>query len=364
MGVKVALIADTHAGARNDNPYMLENFRQSCRWFFDYLRSYRPGVEAIIHLGDVYDRHKYINFITAKAVREEFYYPAQAWETHIIAGNHDEYFKDTHTVCSLVELMPISQREVMTCYTMPYKTTIGGHKVVLVPWITTNSNRDATELFLAEHAEDAIVFAHAELKGFEMYKNTGPMKTGDDHSMYAKARAVYSGHFHKRSQRDNVNYIGAFGEYTWSDAGCPRGFSILDLETLELEFIRNPYTMFEQLTYNDEQWAGLSYQQNDYSSLKGKYVKVLVEKRTDEYSFDVMMDRINEADPADVVIDEDFTTFTDAEEDAAIEVEGEDTPMILDNYIEGLTMAVEKPVMKNYMRDLYKEALTVNATAE
>jgi hypothetical protein len=361
MGVKVALIADTHAGIRNDNPFVLENFRQSCRWFFDYLRSYRPGVAEIIHLGDVYDRHKYINFITAQAVRQEFFEPAQRWKTHITVGNHDEYYKDTWAVNSVQELLPHSPGEPIISYARPYVTSIRGHKVIFVPWIN-DANRAETEEILAKESEGAIIFGHLELKGFEMYKNTGPMKDGDDHSMFAKARAVYSGHFHKKSGRDNVHYIGAFGEYIWSDHQCPRGFSILDLDTLELEFIQNPYTMFETVPYNDEA-GGTPYQMNDYSTLKGKFVKILVEKRTDPYSFDVMLDRIHAAEPADVVINEDPTTFTDVDEDEEIGLI-DDTGVILDNYVDGLTMPVDKLVMKGYMRDLYKEAISMNATAE
>lgn len=361
MGVKVAVLGDTHAGVRNDNPYMLENFRQSCRWFFNYLRQPEIKVEKIIHVGDVYDRHKYINFITAQVVREELFFPMMQWGGHVILGNHDQYYKNTGAVNSLDELVPASLREPIVTYTTPKVVNILGRKTIMVPWIS-DSNRQETEALLAKEGENAIVFGHLELKGFEMYKNTGPMKHGDDHSIYNKAKAVYSGHFHKRSVRDNVNYIGAFGEYTWSDHQCPRGFSILDLDTLDLEFIQNPYTMFELLKYNDEQ-GGLPYQQNDYSSLRGKYVKVLVEKRTDTYSFDVMMDRIHQADPADVVVNEDPTTFLDHDEDEVIELV-EDTQTVLDNYVDGLTMAVPKDAMKDYMRELYKEAISMNATAE
>lgn len=364
MGVKVAVLGDTHAGVRNDNPYMLENFRQSCRWFFNYLRNYKNGkIETIVHVGDVYDRHKYINFLTAKAVREELFYPMMHWGGHVILGNHDQYYKNTHEYNSLDELVPMSSmREPINVYTSPRLTNIMGRKVIFLPWISDSTRVDADEI-IATHGEDAIIFAHLELQGFEMYKNTPVMTHGDDQYTYVDAKAVYTGHYHKKSSKDNIHYIGAFGQYTWSDYECPRGFSIIDLDTGDIEFIENPYTMFEQFTYNDEKEDGPTWQTKDYSSLKGKYVKIMVEKRTDTYSFDVMMDRINEVNPADVIINEDPSTFNDPDEYQEIEVIN-DTPNMIDGYIDGLNMNVAKDDMKKFMRELHKDAVMANGTAE
>ena len=37
----------------------------------------------------------------------------------------------------------------------------------------------------------------------------------------------------------------------WNDAGDIRGFNIFDTETYEMEFIENPYNMFEKVYYED-----------------------------------------------------------------------------------------------------------------
>ena len=37
----------------------------------------------------------------------------------------------------------------------------------------------------------------------------------------------------------------------WNDVDDPRGFHIFDTDTFKLEFIQNPYTMFEKVYYDD-----------------------------------------------------------------------------------------------------------------
>ena len=62
---KVALITDTHWGCRNDSPVFAKHIsRYYKNVFFPYLEEH--GINYIVHLGDIVDRRKYINFVTAK----------------------------------------------------------------------------------------------------------------------------------------------------------------------------------------------------------------------------------------------------------------------------------------------------------
>ena len=60
--MKICLINDTHAGARGDSLLFNEFFFKFWEGtFFPYLKE--NNIKQIIHLGDVVDRRKYINYI-------------------------------------------------------------------------------------------------------------------------------------------------------------------------------------------------------------------------------------------------------------------------------------------------------------
>jgi len=60
--MKIALITDTHWGARGDSAAFAEYFN---RFYYDYFFPYLSdnGITRIFHLGDIVDRRKYINFV-------------------------------------------------------------------------------------------------------------------------------------------------------------------------------------------------------------------------------------------------------------------------------------------------------------
>ena len=70
--MKIALITDTHFGARNDNINFNEYFYQFYEGiFFPFLE--QNNIKHCIHLGDVFDRRKYISFTTLRAAKEMFF---------------------------------------------------------------------------------------------------------------------------------------------------------------------------------------------------------------------------------------------------------------------------------------------------
>ena len=62
--MKIALLNDTHFGCRNDSPAFIKyQNRFYDELFFPYLIENK--IDTLIHLGDVVDRRKFINFNTA-----------------------------------------------------------------------------------------------------------------------------------------------------------------------------------------------------------------------------------------------------------------------------------------------------------
>ena len=69
--MKIALLNDTHFGARNDSPAFLKfQNRFYNEIFFPYL--VENDIKTLVHLGDVVDRRKFINHNTASNFKKVF----------------------------------------------------------------------------------------------------------------------------------------------------------------------------------------------------------------------------------------------------------------------------------------------------
>lgn len=352
----IAMPTDTHAGIRNDNPAFQLYQKRCWEWFFDHID--KNNIKHVIHLGDIYDRRKYINFMSAKRLREDFLQPLhdRGIETHIVVGNHDMYYKDTHEVNALREVVD-GRFPNITVHDTPSVINIDGLDIQLMPWITDSNRAEAYEAISKPKAP--ICMGHLELNGFTMHRGL-ISDHGLDRKLFENFEAVYSGHYHHRSTVGNITYIGALGEYTWHDYKDPRGFSVLDTDNRGLEFIQNPYKMFRIAKYDDVANPNIieKIQQTDFSKYKNTYVKLVVVNKSNPYAFDLLFDSIYKASPLDIQIIEDPTVLLDNEEEVEVN-EAEDTVTILSKYIDGLTLPLENARMKKFMIDVYKEALQV-----
>ena len=331
--MKIALLNDTHFGARNDSPAFLDYFmRFYNEIFFPYLKD--NNITTLIHLGDVVDRRKFINFKTAHTFREDFMHRLykEGIDTHIILGNHDTYYKNTNEVNAIKELC----------------TTFDGIKE---PWICDdNYEHSINEI---ETSKAQIALGHLEIKGFEMH-NGAFNNQGLDKSMFHRFEKVISGHFHKKSDDGQIHYCGSQYEITWSDYKCPKGFHILDTETRELTRVPNPIRIHKKLIYNDKE---NDYHNMDLSHFKDTFVKVFVTNKTNEEMFNNLIDRLhNTVDTHEVNIIEDLNTdITASVKDNVLE-QGEDTLTFLGNYVEQIDSDLDKTKLKEVMKDLYTEA--------
>ena len=84
-------------------------------------------------------------------------------------------------------------------------------------------------------------------------------------------------------------------------------------------------------------------------------MKVVVQNKTNQYWFDMMMDNLYKSDVAHVMVVENFLD-TDINDDDLVN-EAEDTLTILGKYVEGLNVEVDKLELDKLLTNLYSDAL-------
>ena len=283
--MKIAIINDTHFGARNDNVNFNEYFYQFYeKQFFPYLKE--NNITHCIHLGDIMDRRKFVSYRTAKDVRERFIKPfiEMGIELHVLIGNHDTYYKNTNDVNSVIELFGDRYKQIHI-YPEAETVSFDDTPIMFVPWIN-NQNHTET-LVKIEETNAQICMGHLEIAGFEMMKG---MKNehGIDKSIFTKFDTVFSGHFHHKSDDGHIYYLGSPYEFYWNDCDDRKGFHILDTESRSLDRIINPRTIHKKIYYDDTQ---NDYKSHDLEQYRDNYKKVLLSE--DEYfkQFSNMMKR-------------------------------------------------------------------------
>ena len=345
---KVALVTDTHFGARSDSiPF--DNF---FRRFYDetfFPEIDKRGIKTIFHLGDCFDRRKYINFNTLSSCRDYFFDAAKqrGIEIVMIVGNHDTFFKNTNNVNSPGLLL--SDYDNVTAYSGPIEYSIDGTSILLMPWICTDNYNECMEAMKVSNSQ--VLFGHFEIAGFQMYKGH-ENDEGFNPKIFEKFDLVCSGHFHHRSSNGNINYLGNPYELTWADFEDPRGFHIFDTSTRELEFIQNPFTIFSKIYYDDEKVDSTAV---DVSQYTNQHIKLIVVNKKDFYKYDQFVERLYKINPLELKIIEDFSEFeNEALGDGDIDLE--DTITLLSQYVDNLETDAEKDRIKNLMKTLYVEA--------
>lgn len=347
--MKIALLNDTHWGARNDSPAFVNYFNRFYdEVFFPYLQE--NNINTLIHLGDVVDRRKFINHNTAYNFKLKFWDKTEQLkiDTHILLGNHDTYYKNTNTVNALQNLNLPQNTKV---YISHETVTFEGLDILFLPWICDDLVE--TTLHAIDNSTAQIVMGHLEIKGFEMHK--GHLnEQGLEKDLFKRFEKVLSGHFHKKSDDGHIYYLGSPYEITWSDYKCPKGFHIFDTQTRELTRIPNPLRVHKKLIYNDKTE---DYNKKNLKDFENTFVKLFISNKTDTDMFDKFVEKFhNEINVHELNIIEDLSSDITSSVKEDILEQGEDTLTFLGNYIDQIDTTLDRNKLKKFVKELYVEA--------
>ena len=348
--MKIAIINDTHFGARNDSSIFLDYFLQFFEeQFFPYCKE--NNIDQIIHLGDLMDRRKYVNFNTLHEVRTRFFDSLEKNKLHMhcILGNHDTFYKNTNDVNSSKELF-VDRNDFFHLYEKPTAVEFDGLCVGLVPWISPEIKDECLEFL--KKCRCPIVGGHFELYGYEVLRGV-KYQGGMSDDVLRRFELVLSGHFHSKSTKNNVYYLGTQYQITFSDLHDKKGFHVLDTETRELEFVENKRRKFFHIEYDDTNPESLV--NLDFKKYKDCYIKVLIKNKTKRKLFDSFLDTLYKYKVVDITVVEDMSDFTIEESDIDM---AKDTLTIINDEIDSDGEIKDKSEIKQIIRDLYMEGLS------
>ena len=345
--MKVAIITDTHYGARKGSKLFHDYFERFYEDIF-FPTIDKEGIDTVIHMGDAFDSRKGIEFKSLKWSKRVVFDPLKerGITMHLMVGNHDAYYKNTNDI-NAVDLL-LQEYDNVKTYSSPTEVSVGDLPILFIPWINEQNEKETNQSI--KKSKCPVAMGHLELNGFVATPGH-VMEHGHDAKAYNKFDKVFSGHYHSRSDNGTVFYLGNPYEMFWNDCESTRGFHIFDTKSLEHTAVNNPYRLFYKIFYDDT-----DHQTFNATEYENKIVKVIVKKKSDTKKFEKFIDKLYKVGVADLKIVENFQLF-DAEEFEA--EESEDTMSILNRYIEETETELNKTVIQSLIKDIYQEACEV-----
>jgi len=338
---KIAICNDTHWSCRKSSKLFQDYFELFYKnIFFPTLK--KEGIKTVLHLGDAFDNRRIIEYDGLEWTQRVVLEPLKAYETHMIVGNHDIFFRNSNKLNSPSLLL--QQYPNINVYSNPIEVNIEGLDILFIPWI--NQENEELVYRTIELSKARVAMGHLELNGFVAHKGH-VMEDSREPDPFFKFEKVFSGHYHTRSDNGKIFYLGNPYEIYFNDVDDLKGFTIFDTDTLEHKHVNNPYKLHYQLSYDEDNIV-------NQKDLENKIVRVVVKNKKSVRKFEKYIEKINNQNPYELKIIENLD-LPDIENSS--EVESEDTISILNSYIEDSEVNLDKSKIKNIINDLYKSAM-------
>lgn len=364
--MKVAVIADIHLGGRESSldfdDYFSSFFRNV---FFPIIKE--RNIKKVVIAGDLFDRRKYVNYLILSRSIDYFFNPLRNnyVDVDVILGNHDVFYRESNSINSS-DLLLQSYKNIHV-FKDAKDVIIDGKSFFYFPWVNKENKEETIKAIQESKAEYA--FGHVGFTGFYRDKHTvddnGSKENLVDASDFKKFKYVWTGHYHHKSTKDNITYLGSPYEFTWVDYNDPKGFHIFDTDTKEMEWVRNYSSMHQTIEYDEDSIKELMEDlPDDWSApYKKKMVKVKVVNRKNYTLFDDFIDKLStEATPLKLdIIDEEVFSLNEnstsiLEQHQIIETDTLRTSLNYVDSIKEIPDQIDRDILKTELDTLYKKS--------
>jgi DNA repair exonuclease SbcCD nuclease subunit len=213
---KVACFTDIHFGLKSGSRTHNQDCEDFVNWFCDTAQ--KEGCETAIFLGDWHHNRNTTDVSTMNYTVSNLEKLNNSFEkVYLIMGNHDEFYKDKREIHSLEFARLFPNIHVVN-------ETLTQDDVTIMPWLIADEWKKIPSI------QSRYLFGHLELPSFYM----NAMVQMPDHgqvqsSHFVNQEYVFTGHFHKRQNAQNIWYIGNAFPHNYADSGDDeRGMMILE----------------------------------------------------------------------------------------------------------------------------------------
>jgi DNA repair exonuclease SbcCD nuclease subunit len=213
---KVAVCTDIHFGLKSNSLQHNQDCSDFIDWFIDTAKA--NGCETGMFLGDWHHHRASINLQTLHFSLQSLQKLSAAFDNfYFIPGNHDLYYRDKRDIHGAEWAQHLPNIHVCNDW-------FEAGDVIIAPWLVGEDHKRIQKM------SAKYMFGHFELPHFKM----NAMVEMPDHgeiqvSSFGGFESVFSGHFHLRQQKRNINYIGNCFPHNFADAGDEaRGMMILE----------------------------------------------------------------------------------------------------------------------------------------
>jgi DNA repair exonuclease SbcCD nuclease subunit len=238
--MKYVIIGDNHWGLKGFSEY---HFKIMIKYYKEEVIPYmiNNNIKKIIHMGDLFENRVKMDINFFNMFIDEFISLLRDNNIEFITiiGNHDIYFKNRNDI-SLVKYLPHFYDGIKVINS-PTELNINNNSILLIPWLD--------DLEYKDYAKHNYIFGHFEMSDiFEHLKGDISPSTFQGKDI----KAVFSGHYHNKSQKGKILYVGTPYQTSWGDCGDSKGIWDLNLETDSIKFIENKISpIFIKIKYNE-----------------------------------------------------------------------------------------------------------------
>lgn len=207
---KIAMFTDIHFGKRCNSKIHNQDCLDFIDWFCDQIDE---KYTHIVFLGDWFESRSAINIETMEFSRRGICkLDSIGIPIIFLVGNHDLHRRTTRDIHSVKIFDELKNLTVID------KPTILDN-MLFCPFLFEEEYES-----LIKHIDKSVWFGHFEFKDFILSGTKRIATHGPDHKIFAGPKKIFSGHYHKRQNINNVFYIGNampcdFGDADDSDRG-------------------------------------------------------------------------------------------------------------------------------------------------